>query len=312
MRKASIFAALFCLGAAVAFGQSVSTDQKSLDLFSSFDKDIHTVLGGLSPILVSYVLGPLNKMAVALLVCVLASEGFRAVSQHQILNIDYLVKAFFLPYGFALLVLNNWNTPIPGLGHSFVGLFTDTAQELAAYVDLSAMNVLFAKFDDIYTTLGVAPSLWDSGFVTYWEVVGVMSLVKSIVFLVISGAFLALAVGACIGPLFVFFYFFPPTRYLWHSWVGAMIKYSLYFVVAAIVTDIWCLFAVHYLDNSLHGSYDLDHFMALTLSLPAVMVALCIGLVRIPHMASDFTSSGSSAGHGMISGLAGFVRGALS
>jgi type IV secretory pathway VirB6-like protein len=312
MRRFFFLLLLLSLASAAAFGQVSPADQDTVDVFASFDRDIHTALNGLSPILVSYVLGPLNKVAVALLVCVLASEGFRAVTHHQILNIDYLVKAFFLPYGFALVVLNGWNTPIPGLGHSFVGLFTDTSQEIAAYVDLSAMKMMFQKFGEIYKALGVSPSVLDDGFVTYWLVVGSMILVKTIVFLVTSFGFVALAVGSCIGPLFVFFYLFPPTRYLWHSWVGAMVKYSFYFIIAAVVTDIWCVFVVDQINTSLNDNYDLDHFMALTLSLPAIMLAFCFGLFKVPALASDFTSGSSHAGHGLVGGVASFLRGALS
>src|SRR4051812_32049586 len=223
MRKLFSLLALLCLVSLSAFAQASVPDQGTLDLFSSFDRDIHTVLDGLSPVLISYVMGPLNKVAVAVLVCVLASEGIRAVTSHQILNIDYLIKGFFLPYGFALVALKNWNTPILGFGHSFVGAFTDTAQEIAAYIDLSAMKILFQKCGEIQQALGDAPSFLDSGFGTYWIVMLCLIALKGVVFIVISSGYVGLGVGAVIGPLFVFFYLVPPTRHLWHSWVGAMI-----------------------------------------------------------------------------------------
>jgi hypothetical protein len=302
---------LACSLSLTVFAQT-TPDPRDVDLFASFDRDIHRVLDPLAPVLISYVLGPLNKIAVVLFVCILASIGLQAATGYGSLNVEYIVRAFYLPYGFALLVLHNWNTPIPGLGHSFTGVFTDAAQEIAAYIDLSAMQILFSRCADIQDALGTSPSIFDSQFLTYWAMMGFLIMTKGAVFIVVSSAYVALAVGAVLGVLAVFFLVISPLRHLWYGWLGGMIKYCYYFIVAAIVTDIWCLYLVDVMDTTLQGQYDLDHFWAMILSIPVVMVAFVIGVFRVPALAHDFTSGSAGAGHGVTGSLVGFVRGVFS
>jgi hypothetical protein len=299
---------LAMLSGATLFAQNGAPDPGQVALESSLDLSIHSVMNSLGGVFYSYVQGPLDKAAIALFVVVLAQAGLQSFTRYSVFNPEWLVERFFLPYGFARYVMNHWTVPIPGLGHTFPGLFTDAASEMAAYVNNAALVTHSARCHDIQQALGWAPSIFDAGFATYWVVVLCITGLQTIAFYITSVAFIALAVGGVWGLVAVAFYPFPPMRWLWSSWLRYMVKYSAYLVVSPIVTNIMALFVVTWLDRSMRGDYSLDHWQAMLFEVVVVSVASLIALSRIPQFANDLTSGGASAGTGMSSYLTGLFR----
>ena len=309
MKKLGWLMLLVSLSSVTIWADPTGPDPQDVQLEAALGRSIHQVLDVASPILINYVQGPLNKAAVALFVVVLFFAGLQAATQQSVINIEAIVRGFYVPYGFATFVMKNWNTPILGLGHSFTGLFTDAAQEIAAYIDVSALDMLSQKCADIQKALGSAPSILDAGFVIYWVTVGGLIGVQTIAFVVTSFAYIGLAVGVVWGLIALFFFVFPPTRWVWYGWVQTMFKYSAYFVIASIVTNIRGSWLVDGFDRYLHDDYTLEHFQALAFSVPVIMLAFIIAVFRIPHLAQDFTSGGSGAGHSIWGGTAAFLKG---
>jgi hypothetical protein len=308
MRRLSTLLSLALLSGALAFAQNGAPDPGQVALDSSLDLAIHQVMNGLGGLFYSYVRGPVDKAAVALFIVTLAQAGLQSFTHYSILNLDWILMRFFVPYGFARYVMDHWTVPIPGLGHTFPGLFTDAAQEMAAYVNNAALITLSARCHDIQQALGISPSIFDAGFVLYWVIFAGITAAQTVAFYITSVAFIALAVGGVWGLVAIAFYPFPPMRWLWSSWLRYTVKYSVYFVVAPIVTNIMALFVVIWIDRSLHGDYSLEHFAAMGFEVPVVLFASVIAMLRIPQLANDLTSSGASAGSGMGSYLGGLFR----
>jgi hypothetical protein len=308
MKRPLSLLSLVMLSGVIVFAQNGSPDPGQVALYSSLDLAIHQVMNALGGVFYSYVRGPLDKAAVALFVVTLAQAGLQSFTHYSIVNLDWILMRFFLPYGFARYVMDHWTVPIPGLGHTLPGLFTDAAQEMAAYVNVFGMKTLSSLCHDIQQELGVSPSIFDAGFVTYWVTVAAITSFQTVAFYITSAAFIALAVGGVWGLIAVAFYPFPPMRWLYHSWLRYMVKYSSYFVVSPIVTNIMALFIVIWISRSLHGDYSLEHFQAMAFEVPVVFFGSVIALLRIPQLANDLTSGGASAGAGMGGYLGGLFR----
>jgi hypothetical protein len=302
------FPLLVMLSGATLFAQNGVPDPGQVALESSLDLSIHQVMDSLSGVFYNYVRGPFNKATVALFVVVLVEAGLQSFTHHSVFNLGLLVWRFLVPCAFASYVMDHWAVPIPGLGHTFPGLFADTASEMAAYVNNSALITLSARCHDIQQALGWAPSIFDAGVVTYWVVLACLGLLQAVAFYITSIAFIALAVGSVWGLIAIAFYPFPPMRWLWSSWLRYMVKYSTYLVVSPIVTNIMALFVVTWIDRSMHGDYSLDHWQAMLFELVVISFASVIAMLRIPQLTNDLTSGGAHAGAGMGSYLTGLFR----
>src|SRR3982751_535405 len=136
MKQLLSLLSLVMLSGAAAFAQNGSPDPGQVVLYSSLDLAIHQVMNALGGVFYNYVREPLDKAAVALFVVTLAQAGLQSFTHYSIVNLDWILMRFFLPYGFARYVMNHWTVPIPGLGHTFPGLFIDAAQEMASYVNV--------------------------------------------------------------------------------------------------------------------------------------------------------------------------------
>ena len=307
-KKLFFLLSLMMLFGVTAFAQEGTPDPGEVALYSSLDLSIHSVMNVLGGVFYAYVRAPLDRAAVALFVVTLAQAGLQSFTRYSIINLEWVVERFYLPYGFARYVMDHWTVPIPGLGHTFPGLFTDAAQEMAAYINSSALNTLSSLCQDIRDALGISPSILDAGFVTYWVTFGGITSFQTVAFYITSVAFIALAVGGVWGLVAVAFYPFPPMRWLFQSWLRYMVKYSSYLVVSPIVTNIMALFLVLWINRNLHGDYSLEHFDALLFEIPVVFFGSVIALLRIPQLANDLTSGGAGAGMGMGSVLGGLFR----
>lgn len=300
---------------AFPFAQTIVTPANT-DFFASFGRDIAHIVNGPAEYLVGYVSSALDHIALALLVVVLATAGWEAVSGSRFLNIDYIVRKFYVPYGLAVYFLAHWFTPIPGLGMSFIDLFTNLGEEISAHIDLSALDMLNQHFEKIRDSLGDGPgfsTLFTGGFsgLYYIAVLASMMIIKGVIFVVTAFGFVAVGVGAGIGPLFLLAYIIPPLRHFWFSWVNAMIEYTLYRVVASMVVAIWCSALVNYFDRAIHGDYGFGHLMAISLEMIPLMIAMCYSILKIPSIVSSMAKGHGGAGDGMAGSVVGFVKGAF-
>ena len=304
--------ALLCPLAALALhAQSpVPSDGETVDLYSSFDKDLYNLVIGTAPIYTAVAITFVNKLAAWLLVTVFAAAGWEAISHRSMINLDYVAKKFVIPYLFSLLILTHWVTPIPGLGMSFVGIFTNISSDLAAQAHVNALDTMNSLLLNIRDQIGPWAMITGPVNILAWCVVTtLMIFVKAVVMFVVATGVVGVGVGACIGPIFVIFYMFPPLRQKWFSWVEAMIKYSLYRVVGNLVIAVWCTFIVGFINNILHGQYDLVHIISNFIGFSSVMLAFIFGLFKIPSFVTDFNSGGSSGGHGLMGSTMAFVKG---
>jgi type IV secretory pathway VirB6-like protein len=312
-RRLSILMALLLLASSGAFADP---NPELVGRLVSFGESVHAIVSGPAGYLVNLMLGVINKIAVALAVVVFATAGYEAATNHTVLNFDYILRKFYLPYGFSVFVLKHWLNPIPGLGVSFVQIFTNASQELSAYIDLSALDTMNTKLSELQVAIGPLPSwaafLIDPGKFAASAALEIFIILSKTITEVVTGfSYLGLGVGACLGPLFLFFYIFPPLRGLWFSWVNAMIKYSLYKVVASIVVAIMATSFVNWMLDLANGKWTQEHIVASAFKILLMLSIYIVAVWKIPALVADFGGGSSHAGHGHLTGITSFVRGAF-
>jgi hypothetical protein len=133
--------------------------------------------------------------------------------------------------------------------------------------------------------------------------------VKAAVFIIVSTGYVGVGIGACVGPIYLGFYIFPPLRHKWFGWVEFMIKYSMYRLVGNLVITVWCGFLVGFIQNTFAGQYDLIHIIVNFIGLLSMMIAFIFGIFKVPSFTSDMNSGGSSGGHGLMAAVGAMARG---
>lgn len=288
----------------------VGTSDATVEYFASFDRNLFQLVVSQANLYVPLAQNFVNNIAVALLVVVLATAGWEAISHQALLNIDYVAKKMVIPYMFITYVLQHWLNPIPGLGISFVGIFTNTAADLAAMAHLQSLDTLNALLLSVRDQIGPWSILKVPTEVIAWAMITTFLIViKAVVFIIISTGYVGVGIGACIGPIYACFYMFPPLRHKWYGWVEAMIKYSMYRVIGNLVITVWCGFLVGFIQNTFAGQYDLIHIIANMIGLFSMMLAFTFGVLKIPSFTTDFNSGGSSGGHGLMAAVGAMARG---
>jgi type IV secretory pathway VirB6-like protein len=208
-------------------------------------------------------------------------------------------------------MLHYYNTPLPGVSFSFHQIFTTTATSMSHLINTDVFTDFMSKIQCLSQNLE-KPSFTDlSGIVLYYIVLGSLALIEGVLFFVICFGFVAAGLGSLLGPLFIPFYMWPTQAARFFRWIDYMVVYAFYQVVATGVIAIWASVLVHFIDNALHGSYDLAHLAILFVAFGGLNVTIVLSLTRVPAMAGELFGSGGSVGAQVANSLQNAVRTAV-
>jgi len=150
---------------------------------------------------------------------------------------------------FAEFLLRYYVVPMPWSGSSVHQLLPDGAQQLSAFLNLSALNALLTQMNSLFTGL-VAPNLWNvSALVGYCAGLGLLVIMQGLLFAVNMIGIVGLALGILFGPLLIPFMILPSTASLFRHWLSFMINVSMYRVLAAALTFIWANVLVSFIQS---------------------------------------------------------------
>jgi hypothetical protein len=223
--------------------------------------------------------------------------------------VQYYVKAL-VAYLISFNLLKYYIDPMPLIGYSFSGIFAAAAGWLTAFVNLATVNQFFSGLNHVWAN-AERPGNVDLIGALYYVLLGlIIGLIEATAFGVILYSFIALGVGAMLGPFFVVCYLFPATRMWFWAWVNFMVKYSLFQVVAAIYVNVVATAGLIFIGAALHGDYSLGHLIAMFGPFLALMFIAVFGLLKIPALTSDLLTGGASAG-GVGGAAIGYLVGKL-
>lgn len=229
---------------------------------------------------------------------------------HGGFNFAGIVEFLFMA-ALGLTMLQFYNSPLPGVGTSFHGLFTDEGSYLSSFINIGVMNDFLSKVSAI-----VSNTPWPGFLNLFLVVIYVcvlinMAIAEIALFAIMAFGYVAAGVLILVGPLFVPFFIVPRLSWLFWGWFRSLLTYAFYQVVANAFVYVWCSVLNGFIDNTIAGDYSLGHFAVLLVPMAMLNVSFLIGLLKVPSLTADLFSGASSAGAGLASGISGFVRGAF-
>ena len=224
-------------------------------------------------------------------------------------------------------MVESYYTPIPGLGTSFVNLITDQGNEImqlfgADILAQGAATVMELAEDHMRLVGEEAASLniWDAirtggkqvtHLALFVAILGSfvlgMIVVVALALAQVIFANVATAVLTTLGPIFIPFMIVPKMDFLFWGWFKAMIQYSLYSAIAAVMVSIWTRIILTYTRSLEATDFTINSLTAATgvwlLPVFAVIVCAIVSIVKIGDIAGMIVGAGSDGG--------GFIGGAF-
>lgn len=220
-----------------------------------------------------------------------------------------IVEAFrvLAMYFVASTMLHYYNAPLPWSGSSLSSLLPDAAHTYANWIDQERLDILFQHIADLVKNLQ-HPSFADWAMIpVYWFVEIDMFLIEGILFAATALGFVALGIGALLGPLFIPWLLVPRLSWLFWNWLSFMLQYSFYRVVAAALTYVWASATIGFFDHAVNGNYSLAYWVALLPAMVVLTIALAWSIVKITSYTHDLFHGSSSAGGGFLGVLRGLL-----
>jgi hypothetical protein len=207
--------------------------------------------------------------------------------------------SLLLTVAFGFAMVNYYSTPIPGIGVSFHNLVTDEAQFLANKINQAELQTIVDRIGDFEARID-APGVTDFlGMAIYIIVIILLAAAQAISIVVIAYGFIATAVCALVGPIFVPFFIVPKLEWLFWGWLRCFLQYAFYEVIAAAVVYIIGNLIIGVLTLQGTGNISTLQLIGWFPVLLITFVASIYVLLKVPALTNHIfsgTAGGSSAG----------------
>jgi hypothetical protein len=139
---------------------------------------------------------------------------------------------------FIKFLLTHYNTPLPWTSVSFHQLIPETARQIAAMINTSALHQVEVGLDTALARVPKPsyPGMEMLAYAVFWVLTW---FAQGILFLLSINAFIPIGIGIILGSLSIATYIFPPLKHLFPNWISFMISWSMYGVVAAALVWLW-------------------------------------------------------------------------
>jgi type IV secretory pathway VirB6-like protein len=186
-------------------------------------------------------------------------------------------------------MLTYYSTPIPGTSYSFSDLITKEGLSLSAQIESSQTQQIATTITAAETQLGAPPGSFNIlDDLTYLLIAVILAAMEATALSVIAYGYVAAAVCALVGPVFIPWFIVPKMDWLFWGWLKAFIGFSFYQVIASAFIYVFAKVLAAMFQAI--GTITIDN--ALTI-LPALLMTLSVcvyGLVKIPELTSAILS----------------------
>ena len=209
----------------------------------------------------------------------------------------------------------NWTFPqaVVAQGNWMMGLMmTDIVQ--SSQEELSkAFEQIHATFTDQARNLNMAGILWSGSGAFLKFVFGsgltlflalLLLALFAITYAQVIWAHVAVAIVILIGPLMIPWLLFEPMAFLFWGWFRALLVYSLYGVVAAVILRVFVSVSLAFLSTLMSAGFNVSDLQQLGmwfLLLAPLLVAGILAAFKVGEIASLLISGAGSAGAGLMS-----------
>src|ERR1700720_3938421 len=220
----------------------------------------------------------------------------------------------FMLLTFAYVMVNYYDSSIPGLGFSLKGFIDGGTINLVSLIGSDGSTTILNEIHAASSKTG--PSLLTSIMSPYYSIVYfvvqfLLAMLAAIVSAIIAYGAIAATIIGLLGPIFIPFLVFDKLDWLFWGWLKAYLGFSFYKVVAAATLNVLS----HVLTNfyvQLGQSLSDPSLLVKTLPLLVLLVLVNIYiLLKIPTMTHTLFTGGTG-GHGGGLGIATMaIRGAI-
>ena len=236
-----------------------------------------------------------------------SAHGEAGFSMGRFLNLFMLLT-------FAYVMVNYYDSSIPGLGFSLKGFIDGGTISLVNLIGSDGSNTMLNEINSASSKTG--PGLLNTMMSPYYAIVYfvvqfLLALLAAIVSAIVAYGAIAATIIGLLGPIFIPFLVFDKLDWLFWGWLKAYLGFSFYKVVAAATLNVLS----HVLTNyyiQLGQSLSDPSLIVQTLPLLVLLVLVNIYILfKIPTMTHSLFTGGTG-GHGGGLGLAMMaIRGAM-
>jgi hypothetical protein len=210
--------------------------------------------------------------------------------------------SLILTIAFGFTMITYYRAPIPGIGLSFTQLLTDQPIYLARQLEVTQVQRLSDRLNDLYLSLE-QPLLFNaSALVGYFLVALAVTAARVVLLAVIAFGLVATGVAVLVGPVFIPFFLVPHMEWVFWGWLKSLLQYAFYQVIAQAFVFVFGSFLINFLD-AFPPPYTVDRLLVGGFHLIFLLFAFTYGLLKVPSLTHSLFSG--SAGQAALPRLLG-------
>lgn len=231
-----------------------------------------------------------------------SAQGGPGFSMAKFLN-------FFMLITFAYVMVNYYDSSIPGIGYSLKGFINGGAQYLVNQIGTDSASNILNTLQQAQASEGpgmVSTAMNPYNAIIYALIQVLIAGLSALVSVIIAYGAVASSIVGMLGPIFIPFLVFDKLDFLFWGWLRAFLGFSFYKVVAAATLSILSQLLAHYY-AMMGGFVDPGQMIK---QLPMLILLVLVNgfiLLKIPAMTATLFSGhtgGHDAGTGVLSSLA--------
>lgn len=194
-----------------------------------------------------------------------------------------------LTIAFGFTMITYYRAPIPGIGLSFTQLLTDQPIYLARQLEVTQVQRLSDRLNDLYLSLE-QPLLFNvSALVGYFLVALAVTAARVALLAVIAFGLVATGVAVLVGPVFIPFFLVPHLEWVFWGWLKSLLQYAFYQVIAQAFVFVFGSFLINFLD-AFPPPYTVDRLLVGGFHLIFLLFAFTYGLLKVPSLTHSLFS----------------------
>ena len=207
------------------------------------------------------------------------------------LPLGQLVSLLFT-IAFGLAMITYYRAPIPGMGISFTQLVTDQPLFLARQLEVTQVQRLSDRLNELYLALE-QPSVFNvSAIVGYFLVALAVTAARVVLLAVMAFGLVATGVAVLVGPVFIPFFLVPHLDWIFWGWFKSLLQYAFYQVIAQAFVFVFGNFLINFLD-AFPPPYTVDRLLVGGFHLIFLLLAFTYGLLKVPSLTSSLFAGGA-------------------
>jgi hypothetical protein len=204
--------------------------------------------------------------------------------------------SLILTIAIGFTMITYYRAPIPGIGLSFTQLLTDQPIFLARQLEVTQVQRLSDRLNQLYLALEQPSLLNASALVGYFLVALAVTAARVVLLAVIAFGLVATGVAVLVGPVFIPFFLVPQLEWVFWGWFKSLLQYAFYQVIAQAFVFVFGSFLINFLD-AFPPPYTVDRLLVGGFHLIFLLFAFTYGLLKVPSLTSSLFSgsAGQSA-----------------